>query len=179
MKEFSPYIATLRRLDERVRRELGSGVDGQLNAALDGGAQGALRSLVDGHKLREHGAFFTGSRLSRRAIGLMASTLSRRSVVLDPACGAGDLLLAAARALPATKDAETVLDAWSRQIHGRDLRSSFVEAARLRLLWWRDGTTQDFQQHGLVVVRKLYLVQHRWRCRGLPPRAKATELKSV
>jgi hypothetical protein len=133
MKEFSPYVATLRRLDERVRCELGSRVDAQLNAALDGGAQGALRSLVDSDKLREHGAFFTGSRLSRRAIGLMAATLSRRSVVLDPACGAGDLLLAAARALPTTKDAETVLDSWSRQIYGRDLRPSFVEAARLRL----------------------------------------------
>jgi len=133
MKEFLPYVASLRRLDERVRCELGSRVDVQLNAALDGGAQGALRNLVDGDKLREHGAFFTGSRLSRRAIGLMASTLSRRSVVLDPACGAGDLLLAAARALPTVKDAETVLDSWSRQIYGRDLCPSFVEAARLRL----------------------------------------------
>ncbi len=133
MKEFSPYVATLRQLDERLRGERRSVPDAQLNAALDGGAQGALRSLVDSDKLREHGAFFTGSRLSRRAIGLMASTLSGRSVVLDPACGAGDLLLAAAKALPIGTDSETALDSWSRQIHGRDLRPSFVEAARLRL----------------------------------------------
>jgi hypothetical protein len=133
MKEFSPYVAKLRRLDERVRSEPRSRIDAELSAALDGGAQRALRALLDGSTLREHGLFFTGSRLSRRTIGMIASTLSRRSVVLDPACGAGDLLLSAASALPTRPDPETLLDSWSRQLYGRDLRSSFVQAARLRL----------------------------------------------
>ena len=133
MKEFAPFVATLRDLDSLVKLGPGAATEAQLASALDGGAQRALRALVDGEKLKQHGAFFTGTRLSRHATALLASSLSPRSVVLDPACGAGDLLLAAAAALPRRRDSGTLIDSWSQRILGRDLLPSFVEAARLRL----------------------------------------------
>jgi hypothetical protein len=54
-------------------------------------------------------------------------------VILDPACGAGDLLLACAEALPARTNSQTAAEAWSRQLEGHDLDDDFVAAARIRL----------------------------------------------
>lgn len=102
----------------------------EVNAALDGGASRALRRLVDLETLREAGAFFTGTRLSRRAARLVAPTLDKDSVILDPSCGAGDLLLACAETLQPSSSRPS---RWAGQLRGRDLCSSFVQAAKLRL----------------------------------------------
>ena len=134
MKGFSKYVNQLRHLalashDSSAADEMTKAID----AALDGGASVALRRLVDLEVLRDRGAFFTGSKLSRRAARFIAKTLDSHSVILDPACGAGDLLLACAEALPRTREREAMLTRWQSQLTGRDISSPFVEAARLRL----------------------------------------------
>jgi hypothetical protein len=134
MNGFSKYVKELRRLafashNSSADDEMIEAVD----AALDGGAGVALRRLVDLEILRNRGAFFTGSKLSRRAARFVAKSLDSDSVILDPACGAGDLLLACAEILPATRSREAMLARWQSQLTGRDLSSPFVQAARLRL----------------------------------------------
>jgi len=53
--------------------------------------------------------------------------------VVDPTCGAGDLLLAAARQFKHASDHESRLAEWERKIFGRDLFEEFVLSARLRM----------------------------------------------
>lgn len=134
MRGFSKYVDELRRLAVASQASpVDVSVLQAVEAALDGGAGRALRRLVDLEHLRDRGAFFTGSDLSKRAARLLAKTLDSRSVILDPACGAGDLLIACAELLPQAKSRNARLKRWQSQLRGRDLSAAFVEAARLRL----------------------------------------------
>jgi hypothetical protein len=134
VNSFSSYVRELRRLANLARNpQRHRDVTIAIDAALDGGASRALRALVDLDILRDSGAFFTGSRLSRRAARLIAPTLDRDSVILDPACGAGDLLLACADVIPSGRSSQQRVEAWQHQLRGRDISHSFVRAARLRL----------------------------------------------
>lgn len=54
----------------------------------------ALRQLVTPEVMRESGAYFTGARLSNLAVRKIGASIDNRSIILDPACGAGDLLVA-------------------------------------------------------------------------------------
>ncbi len=147
MKAFSKYVEELRQLAKASRRPVPPGEDElpAIAAALDGGAGRALRRLVNVEDLRQQGAFFTGSELSKRAARLLGKTLDGRSVILDPACGAGDLLLACADLLPTPRRVSARLPRWEVQLHGRDVSPDFVEAARLRLalLAGRHGIIPD------------------------------------
>lgn len=134
MDAFYQYVEELRELAAVSRgQELKRDFVGQVDHALDGGASTALRRLVKLEDLRKEGAFFTGSELSMRVAALFAPTLTARSVVLDPACGAGDLLLACAEVLRSGGRRGDRLKGLGRQLLGRDINESFVEAARLRL----------------------------------------------
>ena len=54
--------------------------------------------------------------------------------ILDPAVGAGDLLLEAAWNLPAHSDPLVTLQWWSSLLHGRDKEPDFVRLAKARLV---------------------------------------------
>lgn len=101
-------------------------------AALDGQPADVLRRSVPIEKLRKSGAFFTGAKLSAAAARLFADSLDAHSRILDPACGAGDLLIACSTLLQAVKRRPS--EAWASQLFGRDLQASFVHAAKVRLL---------------------------------------------
>lgn len=105
-----------------------------VEAALDGQPGRELRRLVSLDVLRADGIFFTDSKLARRALGPILPTLDGRSVILDPACGAGDLLVCAAGALPLASDPEATLRGWGEQLHGWDLHGELVAIAKRRLL---------------------------------------------
>jgi hypothetical protein len=92
-----------------------------------------LRQTVPLNVLRAEGAFFSGHALSRRLLDSIASTLNPDSVVADPACGAGDLLIAASDRLPIDRDVPATLELWGRHLIGRDIHQQFIEAASLRL----------------------------------------------
>jgi hypothetical protein len=102
--------------------------------ALDGQAAMELRRLVPLATLRADGIFFTSSDLARRAVQNLLPTFGPDSVILDPACGAGDLLIACAAGLPVAKERKETLRLWGSCLAGRDLHPELIETARRRLL---------------------------------------------
>ena len=52
------------------------------------------------NSLRDLGIFFTGEELSAECAKIIASTLNEHSKVIDPCCGAGNLLVALTKLLP-------------------------------------------------------------------------------
>lgn len=98
-----------------------------LHFALNGHASAELRRTVPIEYRRSLGAFFTDHNL---ALQLTESLAGARGdvVVVDPSCGAGDLLLAAARSL------ELSLRSGSVRAHlfGIDIIREFVETAEYR-----------------------------------------------
>ncbi|MGW3814240.1 N-6 DNA methylase [Streptomyces sp. NPDC005046] len=104
-----------------------------LTASVDGEASEQLRRLVPLEYRRRVGAFFTPAPLKQRVSEILESA-ARSERYLDPACGSGDLLLAASHALPVRESLKETLDDWTDRLHGWDINSEFVEAARLRLL---------------------------------------------
>lgn len=88
--------------------------------------------LID--DMRESGCFFTGQDLARKVIGSLKKPISSDSIVLDPTCGAGNLLIECSRGLKVCETLSATLELWGKVLWGFDLYSSFIEAAKLRLI---------------------------------------------
>lgn len=102
------------------------------DAALDGGPRKLIQSRLSSEVAKSQGIFLTPSRLSTE----MASAISfgtRHLRIVDPACGAGDLLLACASNLPLMSTAEETLSGWGLVLAGLDLHEELVGITRLRL----------------------------------------------
>src|ERR1700753_3060871 len=91
-----------------------------------------LRRSVPRGLLKNAGAFFTSASLSLRTAALLKG-LDCESCIVDPACGAGDLLVAYACNLPAEDRWTQTVESWSEKLFGLDLEAEFIRAARLRL----------------------------------------------
>jgi hypothetical protein len=120
---YRPFVAKLRAASVDPSRS-------EVHALLDGAAGRELRNAVALDVRKRVGAFFTSSDLADRCLEQLAA-LPRP--VLDPACGAGDLLLAAARRLPIFSSARKTLTYWGECLHGVDIVPEFVSATKLRL----------------------------------------------
>lgn len=133
---FSAYTKQLERLATQTLSALVPSDDlkNHITVALDGGSSAALRRAVPIQKRRELGAYFTPSSLADEAVEFFRESIPKSAVFMDCACGAGDLLLAAARRLPVCNDLSNTLSSWAEQLIGFDLQSEFVRAAKLRLL---------------------------------------------
>jgi hypothetical protein len=107
--------------------------DLELKAALDGQPARELRSVYAADSLRHTGTYFTGSTLAQYLVKPFENRLREFSCVIDPACGAGDLLVACARHLPLQGDFAATITEWGKQLVGFDVNSAFVDAARHRL----------------------------------------------
>lgn len=125
---FSAYVDDLVGLLAADHRDASKTVD----LALDGGTAAVFRSSVSLKSRRRTGAFFTGREMAERLIDAESRPNSRAPIV-DPACGAGDLLLAAAKYLPRKSTALGTLEGWGKVLVGCDLDDELVRAARLRL----------------------------------------------
>jgi hypothetical protein len=123
---FAPYVDGLGLLLN------GQGERDQVDLALNGGAAVAFRKAVSLKNRRSAGAFFTSRQLADDLLGSKAVALTHPHVV-DPACGAGDLLLSAARFLPRGKTAAKTLNLWGSRLVGRDIDPTLIRATRLRL----------------------------------------------
>ncbi len=101
---------------------------------LDGQAGNTLRETVPLNARRDCGAFFTGSTL--RAVAFTSWTGVAEPVLptLDPAVGAGDLLIEAAKVFPIDQDLTQTLRKWGELLHGRDVEPRFVRLCRARLV---------------------------------------------
>jgi len=128
----APYDAFVNELADLLSRARDSGneiVDESVRDALGGGAYRALRELIGIDHLRDSGAFFTSPEFARILWSDSLDSLDSESVVVDPACGAGDLLLPAAVHLLEAGASEGLYT----RIRGTDREESFVGAARARL----------------------------------------------
>ena len=133
MEEFAPYV---RQLGQLVRSPLECGGDlgrDSIDGALDGGPSAYLRRSVSQLELRARGVFFTGSGLAQRVVKSIPSEFIIKRVIIDPACGAGDLLLACARRLALGEGLAETLSGWGTRLCGFDVEATFIRAARYRL----------------------------------------------
>lgn len=133
--KFMPYSRRLQRLALRQgqgmsRKEWSSMCD----PALNGEPGRTLRRQIPIMVRRGAGAFFTGFALAQRLLKKARFPSHKPIMVIDPACGAGDLLLAAARRLPLGRTLQETIKQWGQTLQGRDLQPEFVAAARARLL---------------------------------------------
>lgn len=122
---FSPYAGLLERLCAQPAESFN-------DCHLDGRPGAVLRSTVELATRRRIGAFFTGSRLRQTVFG-GRWPLPTNTTFLDPACGAGDLLVASAATLPLHGDARETVSMWGSVLRGVDRVPQFVRAARARL----------------------------------------------
>jgi hypothetical protein len=107
--------------------------ESEITEALNGQVGQQLRKLVPLSELREYGAFFTGPKLAEAALLPFAGTLDERSVLLDPACGGGDLLIFCAREMARGGKLGNNLHEWGARLLGRDIHEEFAQTTRVRL----------------------------------------------
>jgi hypothetical protein len=130
---FAPYVDHLATLLGATVRDGADARKGELASALDGQPGRQLRKLYTIGDLRDTGTYFTGSALANRLVTVLANHLRTAQRVVDPACGAGDLLVACARHLPLKASVAETLKDWGERLTGFDINSAFVEATRYRL----------------------------------------------
>ncbi len=105
----------------------------KLTLCLDGEPGRVLRERVTQAELRRQGAFFTGAKLARRLAKTAYDKAAAKQSYYDPACGAGDLLIAIALKFPLEETFAETLEAWGLRLGGRDLSSDFVRLTKARL----------------------------------------------
>jgi hypothetical protein len=93
-----------------------------------------LRQCLNIEEMREAGSFFTGQHLASLLFSRFTKRISFDSVVVDPTCGAGNLLIECSRHLDVDVSLSTTLEKWGKVLCGYDIHRTFVEAARLRLI---------------------------------------------
>jgi hypothetical protein len=94
-----------------------------------------LRALIPIEELRDAGSFFTGDDMAVDAADCFGNTISRKSFIIDPACGAGNLLIASSKKLPVFRSSlRKTLTVWGQCLAGFDLFPEFVDATKLRLI---------------------------------------------
>ena len=131
MKAYAPYASQLRRLVANWPTTKPSSM--ALAAVLDGEAQRELRKSTNVDDLRSQGAFFTGSDLAEQLVQMGAFRFPSHRNFYDPACGAGNLLLAIARRLPTCKTLGATLRLWGQHLLGSDIHANFISACHSRL----------------------------------------------
>ena len=145
------YVDELRGIARRaVAGRLKDSEHTRVTAELDGRFGRYIIRRVSRVDRLAAGAFFTGTSTSTALIAPLVSMLRRGASVFDPACGSGDLLLAAARELPVRRTVEATLALWSDLISGRDLHQELVDVskARLALLAWQRSNRSDRSKRG-------------------------------
>ena len=135
LASFNAYVSSVESIaTEALKSPKPSGQGLSLTDLLDGQAGGMLRETVPISARRELGAFFSSSDL--RSTVLFSHRVHPRVTppILDPAMGAGDLLIEAAQYLPVTRNLPETLRLWGRMLFGIDVEPNFVRLAKARLV---------------------------------------------
>lgn len=106
---------------------------GPIRCILNGEAASALQHLIPVNVRKQAGIFFTSTDLAERIAKRLSPLLQKGVDLFDPACGAGNLLVACCRYLPCGESFDDTVRIWSDLIKGYDLFPEFIRAARLRL----------------------------------------------
>ncbi|WP_305846302.1 N-6 DNA methylase [Photobacterium kishitanii] len=93
-----------------------------------------LRACLSLNDMKEAGSFFTGQALATVAVSSFQKPITKNSVILDPTCGAGNLLIECSRKLGIRETLSETLTEWGGVLRGYDIYPSFVEAAKLRII---------------------------------------------
>ena len=134
-KAFDSYVGSIETLADEALKDLEpSRTRANIRPILDGQLAREFRDNVPLETRRSAGVFFTGTKLARRLSREILSHLPPNAVIADPACGLGDLLLAAARGLPTGPDLAGTLQIWGNRLMGFDTQPEFVRATKIRLL---------------------------------------------
>lgn len=133
MKSYGPYVKKLESLASGLFHGSTTLSRRRFSRTLNGQASEELRALVPLEDRRDSGAFFTPSRMGRKLIKHIGSWHSA-PVFFDPACGAGDLLVAVADQLPVAASLQDTLELWGPLLWGWDIHEEFVRATRARLI---------------------------------------------
>jgi len=94
-----------------------------------------LRKFLNLSEMKEAGSFFTGQHLASALINKISKSISNNSLIIDPTCGAGNLLIECARHLTIENTLSETLKSWGKVLYGYDLHQSFIDAAKLRLIF--------------------------------------------
>ncbi|MEZ8578763.1 hypothetical protein AB6D24_02805 [Vibrio splendidus] len=132
MNQLNKHNTSLRDLLELGKNQLDSSTLSSL-VNLDS-IDLVLRKCLTIDEMREAGSFFTGSELAASAVNSFKSPITFDSVVLDPTCGAGNLLIECSRRLGVESTLSATLNKWREVLWGFDIHESFVEATRLRIV---------------------------------------------
>jgi hypothetical protein len=135
-KVFEPYARELETLATNALSGTLASNSGEVQTHLDGYPGTVVRRLISLQARRKAGVFLTGSLIRQRLVagrdGSYPATEAYPTV--DPACGAGDLLIAAAEKLPLKGTLEETLAYWGSVLHGYDLVPQLTRVARARLV---------------------------------------------
>jgi len=145
VKPFHKYIEELKTatFDASLSSEILRN-DTAAKLILNGRASAVLQQTVPVALRRKEGIFFTSSDLSERISSMLSEPLKKGARIADPACGAGNLLVACANRLPLGDSLEKTIEIWSDLISGCDLFEEFVLATKLRLTLLAAIRTRDF-----------------------------------
>lgn len=132
MREYGLYVNHLEALVSGFEKFALPEREQKCHLALNGGPTEALKKVVDTKERRDLGIFFTGDSPAYEVFKekLQGST---EDIYFDPACGSGDLLLAAANNLSLGENLEETLKKWGQQLMGVDIHEPFAQATRARL----------------------------------------------
>ena len=135
LSRFHSYVSSVERMaTEALNSRLEQRLELTISDLLDGQAGAKLRETIPLSVRRQGGAFFSNSRLRSAAIVGWPDENESCLSVLDPAVGAGDLLIEVAQHLPVEKNLVQTLDQWGGLLHGRDIESTFVRLTKARLV---------------------------------------------
>lgn len=93
-----------------------------------------IRECVSAEDMKTEGCYFTGQTLAALLISKLDAAITDDSIVLDPTCGAGNLLIQCSRQLGVQSTLSKTLLSWGRVLRGFDIHPTFVEATKLRLI---------------------------------------------
>ncbi|MCU6193895.1 N-6 DNA methylase [Enterobacter sichuanensis] len=93
-----------------------------------------LRESFSIKEMRDAGSFFTGLKLATKTLELFPCKIQSDSIILDPTCGAGNLLVLCSRKLSVNITLTETLLQWGKQLKGYDIYEQFIEGAKLRLI---------------------------------------------
>lgn len=133
LDKFDGYVSRVENLLSKFPLGIESATRAQIKTALDGEPWKELRRVVSTEDLRASGIFFTSARLAARVVAPLLPSISARSRIFDPACGAGDLLLACTPKLRVGRTVCATIASWETQLIGRDLHLPFARITRARL----------------------------------------------
>lgn len=129
MKEYGQFVSNLKSELKRFLSDPRETWSDAANKYADGLASEELRRLISIETRREYGAFFTNSILAKEVLNNLNPSFNSESVIYDPACGAGNLLIAVSDYMQREK---VIIDK-KPYLLGTDLHKEFVEAAQLRV----------------------------------------------